>query len=211
MKRLIPVFGVLLIVALVVAPLFDATAQVKVKKIGRSLNQMTLPVKGSTAPAWNISTGLRAVGTKSRAYWTVDTLGSAQVGTPTWTLVTKPAGSVATLDSANGKWINSVKVDTVGEYIVSAEVGTQTAYDTIWASTYVGVATDANAGCFCHPSATAIKTAWEKSVHGIDVLPLASPVTKKSNAARVPMPPVASSATPPVGIRPLPTTTSVSR
>ena len=166
MKRLIPVFGVLLIVALLVAPLFDATAQVKVKKIGRSLNQMTLPVKGSPAPAWNISTGLRAVGTKSRAYWTVDTLGSAQVGTPTWTLVTKPAGSVATLDSANGTWINSVKVDTVGEYIVSAQVGTQTAYDTIWASTYVGVSTDANAGCFCHPGATTIKTAWEKSVHG---------------------------------------------
>ncbi|MBK7257158.1 MAG: T9SS type A sorting domain-containing protein [Ignavibacteriae bacterium] len=166
MKRLIPVFGVLLIVALVLAPMFDATAQVKVKKIGRSLNQMTLPVKGSPAPAWNISTGLRAVGTKSRAYWTVDTLGSAQVGTPTWTLVTKPAGSAATLDSANGKWINSVKVDTVGEYIVSAQVGTQTAYDTIWASTYVGVSTDANAGCFCHPGATTIKTAWEKSVHG---------------------------------------------
>ncbi len=166
MKRLIPVFGVLLIVALVLAPMFDATAQVKVKKIGRSLNQMTLPVKGSPAPAWNISTGLRAVGTKSRAYWTVDTLGSAQVGTPTWTLVTKPAGSVATLDSANGTWINSVKVDTVGEYIVSAQVGTQTAYDTIWASTYVGVSTDANAGCFCHPGATTIKTAWEKSVHG---------------------------------------------
>ncbi len=50
MKRLIPVFGVLLIVALLVAPLFDATAQVKVKKIGRSLNQMTLPVKGSPRP-----------------------------------------------------------------------------------------------------------------------------------------------------------------
>ncbi len=166
MKRLIPVFGVLLVFALVLAPVFDATAQVKVKKIGRSLNQMTLPVKGSPAPAWNISTGLRAVGTKSRAYWTVDTVGSAQVGTPTWAIVSKPAGSAATLDSANGTWINSVKVDTVGEYIVSAQVGTQTAYDTIWASTYQGVATDANAGCFCHPSATTIKTAWEKSVHG---------------------------------------------
>ena len=167
MKRLIPVFGVLLVVALLVAPLFDASAAgIVVKKIGRSLNQMTPNVKGATAPAWNISTGLRAVGTKSRAYWTVDTVGSSQVGTPTWALVAKPAGSLATLDSASGKWINSVKADTVGEYVVSATVGTSTAYDTIWASTYVGVSTDANAGCFCHPSATAIKASWDKSVHG---------------------------------------------
>jgi hypothetical protein len=167
MKRLVPVFGVLLIAALVLAPIFDATAQVKVKKIGRSLNQMTQPVYGATAPAWNISTGLRAVGTKSRAYWQVDTLGSGQVGSPAWTLVSKPAGSVATLDSANGKWINSVKIDTVGEYIVSAVVGTQTAYDTIFASTYIGVSTAPDAGCFCHPvSAPAIKTAWAASAHG---------------------------------------------
>ncbi len=167
MKRLIPVFGVLLIVALLVAPLFDATAgNIMVKKIGRSLNELTPNVKGATAPAWNISTGLRAVGTKSRAYWMADTLGSGQSGTPSWSLVAKPAGSLATLDSANGKWINSVKVDTVGEYIVSATVGTSTVYDTIFASTYVGVGTDGQAGCFCHPSATAIKTSWATSVHG---------------------------------------------
>ena len=167
MKRLIPVFGVLLIVALMVAPLFDASAgNIMVKKIGRSLNSMTAPVKGAAAPAWNISTGLRAVGTKSRAYWMADTTGSSQSGTPTWSLVSKPAGSVATLDSANGKWINSVKVDTVGEYIVSAVVGTSTVYDTIFASTYAGVGTDAQAGCFCHPTATAIKASWATGVHG---------------------------------------------
>jgi|GEM_PF-2505652 len=166
MPRLCTVIGVLLIAALLLAPVFDASAQIKVKKIGRSLNEMTAPVKGATAPAWNISTGLRAVGAHSRAYWQVDTLGSGAVGSPSWTLASKPAGSAAVLDSANGKWINSVKVDSVGQYIVSATVGAYTTSDTIWASKYMGVENTANANCFCHPGATAIKTSWEKSVHG---------------------------------------------
>ncbi len=167
MKRLIPVFGVLLIASLLLAPSFDASAQnIKVKTIGRSLNSMTQPVKGSPAPAWNIATGLRAVGLQSRTYFKADTLGSGAVGTPAWVLTAKPAGSTATLDSADGKWINSFKPDVVGEYIVTGTVGAKSASDTVFASTYVGVTTAANAGCFCHASATAIKTSWEKSIHG---------------------------------------------
>jgi hypothetical protein len=165
MKRLVPLFGMLLIAALLVAPMFNASAAIKVKSIGRSLNSMTAPVKGATAPAWNIATGLRAVGVQSRSYFTADTLGSGAVGTPAWVLTAKPAGSASVLDSADGKWINSVKPDVVGEYIVTATVGGQSASDTVFASTYVGVTTDANAGCFCHSNATAIKTTWEKSVH----------------------------------------------
>lgn len=159
MKRLIPLFGVLLIAALLFTPMFEATAQLKVKTIGRSQNSMVSPV-------WNISTGLRAVGVSSRTYFKVDTLGSGLVGTPAWGIVSKPAGSTVTFDSADGKWINSIKPDVVGEYIVNATVGGQSASDTVFASTYVGVGTDAQAGCFCHPSATAIKTSWEKSAHG---------------------------------------------
>ncbi len=59
-----------------------------------------------------------------------------------------------------------MKTDVVGEYIVSATVGGKTAYDTVYASTYAGVGTDAQAGCFCHSTAAAIKTSWKKSVHG---------------------------------------------
>ena len=159
MKRLVPLFGVVLIAALLLAPMFEATAQLKVRTIGRSQNSLTSPV-------WNISTGLRAVGVFSTTYFKVDTLGSGLVGTPTWGILSKPAGSTATFDSADGKWINSIKTDVVGEYIVTASVGGQGANDTVFASTYVGVTTDANAGCFCHSNATAIKTSWEKSAHG---------------------------------------------
>ncbi len=167
MVRLVKVLGLLLIAALLLAPMFEAAAQgIKVKTIGRSLNSMTLPIKGSPAPAWNIATGLRAVGVQSRVYFKADTIGSGAVGTPAWTLVSKPATSTATLDSADGKWINSFKADLVGQYIVSATVGGASGADTVFASTYVGVDAAANAGCFCHPSATPIKASWEKSVHG---------------------------------------------
>ncbi len=166
MRRIATVCLVLILAALLIAPMFDATAQnIKVMKIGRSLNSMTAPIKGAAAPAWNIATGLRSVGTFSRAYFEVDTLGSGAVGTPAWTLTSKPASSTATLDST-GTWINSVKVDLVGEYVVSATVGGKSASDTIYASTYTGVTTAANAGCGCHgATATAIKTSWLKSKH----------------------------------------------
>jgi hypothetical protein len=174
MPRFCTVIGVLLVAALLISPLVDATAAIKVKTIGRSLNQLTPPIKGATAPAWNIATGLRAVGVQSRTYFKADTLGSGAVGTPSWTVAVKPAGSaVAAMDSADGKWINSFKPDVTGQYVVSATVGGQTASDTIFASTYTGVGTDAQAGCMCHMMATpstpststAIKTAWSTSVH----------------------------------------------
>jgi hypothetical protein len=166
MRRIATVCLVLILAALLIAPMFDATAQnIKVMTIGRSLNSMTPPIKGAAAPPWNISTGLTAVGTFSRVYFKVDTLGSGAVGTPTWTLTSKPASSTATLDST-GTWINSVKVDLVGPYVVSATVGGKSASDTVYASTYTGVSAAANAGCACHgATATAIKASWLKSKH----------------------------------------------
>jgi hypothetical protein len=152
--------------------MFDSSAAIKVRKTARSWNEMagTTTQKGP----WNMQNGLRAVGIGSRSYFKADTAGSGAVGTPAWTLVSKPAGSaLAAFDSADGKWINSIRVDVGGQYIVSATVGGQTASDTIFASTYSGVGTDANAGCFCHMAATpstpstasAIKTSWSASVH----------------------------------------------
>ncbi len=159
MKRLVSIFAALLVLSMFVASFTDSSAAIKVKTIGRSLNQLP---SGST---WNISPGLRAIGIQSRSYFTSDTIGSGAVGTPTWTL-TKPAGSTAVLDSAAGKWINSFKADVGGQYIVSATVGTQSASDTVFAGTYAGVGTDAQAGCFCHSTAAAIKTSWAASAHG---------------------------------------------
>jgi hypothetical protein len=172
MPRFCTVIGVLLVAALLVAPMFDGTAAIKVKTTARSWNELagTTTSKGP----WNMQTGLRAVGVGSRSYFKADTIGSGAVGTPAWTLTSKPGGStVAAFDSADGKWINSFRPDVVGQYIVSATVGGQTASDTIYASTYSGVGTDAYAGCFCHMAATAstpstanaIKTAWQASAH----------------------------------------------
>lgn len=167
MKRFVFICASILALSILLAAGDDATAQtIKVKTVGRSINSMTPAVRGATPPPWNISTGLRAVGVFSRTYFTVDTVGSGQVGTPNWTLVAKPAGSLTTLDSANGKWFNSIRPDVVGQYIVSATVGTQTQSDTVFASTYLGVGFDAQAGCFCHPTAAAIKTSWQNSAHG---------------------------------------------
>jgi hypothetical protein len=148
----------MLVAALLVTVLSDSQAAIKVKTIGRSLNQLP------SGSAWNIAPGLRAIGIQSRAYFSVDTTGSGATGSPTWTL-TKPTGSTATLDSAAGKFINSFKADIGGQYIVSATVGTQSASDTVFAGTYVGVTADAQAGCFCHPTATAIKASWQTSAH----------------------------------------------
>ncbi len=159
MKRFVSICSMLIILGLVFAVVVDSTAAIKVKTIGRSLNQLP------SGSAWNIAPGLRAIGIQSRSYFKVDTLGSGATGSPTWTL-TAPAGSAAVLDSAAGKFMNSFKADVGGQYIVTSTVGSQSASDTVWASTYVGVGADAQAGCFCHPTAAAIKTSWAASVHG---------------------------------------------
>jgi len=166
MKRLVSICCALLIVSLLAGTFVDVTAAIKVKRIGRSLNSMTAAYRGAPAPPWNYSTGLRAIGKGTKTYFQVDTLGSGQTGGPTWTLVSKPSGSVAVLDSVDGNFLNSVTADLVGEYVVSATVGSQSANDTVFASTYAGTGFDAQAGCFCHPSAAAIKTGWLATGHG---------------------------------------------
>lgn len=158
MKRIVSLCCTLLVLSVLVAGLTDSLAAIKVKTIGRSLNQLP------SGSVWNYSTGLRAVGIQSRVYFKVDTLGSGAVGSPTWTLV-KPATSTATLDSAAGNFLNSFKADVGGEYIVTGTVGTQSASDTVFASTYAGTGTDAQAGCICHPTAATIKASWETSKH----------------------------------------------
>jgi hypothetical protein len=120
MKRFATCCVLLTAVALLLATSFEATAQnIKVKTVGRSINSMTAPVKGATAPAWNISTGLRSVGVGARTWFKLDTTGSGATGSISWTLTSRPAGSAATLDSGAGAWYNAVKTDSIGQYVVT--------------------------------------------------------------------------------------------
>ncbi len=161
---------VILLVVLLLVPMFDAAGQdITLKRIGRSLNSLTAPYRGAPVPPWNYSTGLRAIGKQTRAYFRVDTAGSGQAGSPTWAFVSVPIGSAAAFDSTAGSLINSFWADTTGQYVVSVTVGTETKYDTVFVSTYTGVdwTDNTTAGCFCHVWAggAQIKASWEKTGH----------------------------------------------
>jgi hypothetical protein len=143
MKRLLPVFVALLAFGLLLLSISDASAAIRLKNIGIAKNY--------TTAAWRISNGLKVVGVNTKAFMKVDTAASGATGTPSWTLVSKPAGSVAQLDST-GTMINSITVDQVGSYYIQATVGGQSATDTIYASTYMGVPPSASAACGCHNS-----------------------------------------------------------
>lgn len=168
MKRVASIGLLLVIAAMFTLPNYQAAAQSpKIKRVGRSLNQL------GSGGKWSISSGLRAVGRFSRSYWSVDTTGTNVVDNPAWSIVTRPAGSTAAFDSADGKFINSLKTDVQGQFIVSVTYGGTTVYDTIQSSIYVGVGSDPEAGCPCHNDvfapgdARAIKSSWAQSPHAV--------------------------------------------
>ena len=164
-----------------------------------SASQSTMrrsPTRGQTW-SWKISNGLKAVGTGTKAWWAVDTVGSGQTGAPSWAIVSIPGGSAATLDST-GTMRNSLTTDVVGQYIVSVTVGTKTVYDSIWASNYRGMTADANAGCLCHG-----EQLRSRQTGSPRVTPRYSPKASRASSkwskrpARVSMQRAASAATPP--------------
>ena len=159
MKRLSIICCALLVTGLLAGTFGDATAAIKVKRIGRSSNQLP-----SGSP-WNLASGLRAIGKGTRSYFQVDTTGSGQTGAPSWTLTSRPIGSNATMENLDGNFTNSITADVVGEYVVTATVGSQSASDTVFASTYYGVSSYPDAGCFCHPNAVSIKSGWQNTLH----------------------------------------------
>lgn len=131
---------------------------IKVKRVALPLNQ----APGGTA--WSIQNGIRVVGKGAKVILEVDTAETGTTGTAAWTL-TAPGGSTATLDNASNFRV-TFTADQVGFYYLSVGFGGQTAKDTIYASTYTGVGTDATAGCFCHPTtAPQIKSDWAKTGH----------------------------------------------
>ncbi len=162
MKRLVSAGLLLALIALCAGP--DAAAgPVRIKLLGRALNYY---------PGWTITNGLNVVGKGNLVWATVDTLDSGLAGTPAWTLTT-PAGSAAALDSAN-RFATSFKTDSTGFYILRVSYGGQSATDTVYASTYLGVnesnfgATVPN-GCYpCHLSGSPQDQAfqsWKNTGH----------------------------------------------
>ena len=110
-----------------------------------------------------ISTGLRNVPKGMKVYLSADTTGS--VTSFSWTLVSKPAGSVAVIDTPGNKLVRFIP-DVFGQYIVNVTAnGTLNAYDTLWVSTYAGVGVDPP-GCgtvsVCHADK---RTEWSGTGH----------------------------------------------
>lgn len=166
MKKFISIFMFFLSIALLSSSMLEAQT-VKVKREAMSPGRRSSGPPNYTAPAgpYNISTGLRVVGKGSKVFLSADTTGSGAttVTSYAWTFAGLPAGSVAIFDSASTSF-TSFTADTTGVYYVQVTVnGTVSAYDTIRASTYVGV-TSAFPGCAlgCHSSNV---TTWQTTPH----------------------------------------------
>ena len=173
MKQLASIFGVLLIVALIAAPMFEASAQlVQVKPT--SISPMEYPKGVTTANGQlPVSNGITTVPKGMRVYVKADTSGSnaAVVTTFAWSITGRPTGSTAAFitrtDSIGGFFI----ADSVGDYTVKVTVnGGKNASLVFHASTFVG-ADPEKLYCgiaYCHAGSTTLKNtwaAWQTSKH----------------------------------------------
>jgi hypothetical protein len=157
----------ILVIALLVLMSSDGTAAIKIKVVGHALNDYP----GSK---WAISNGLRVVGVGTKVFMVADTTGSGETGGATWAFAgSLPMGSTTMLDSTNMMG-TSFTADVTGFYYVTVTVGASTARDTIYASTYSGVASTSDAGCVCHNgsgfapgNATDIKAEWQMTGHSM--------------------------------------------
>lgn len=155
----------ILILALLVLVSSDASAAIKIKAMGRAINDYP-------GQKWVVANGLRVVGVGSKVFLKADTTGSGETGAASWAFAgSLPGGSAATFDSTN-TMLTSFTADVAGFYYVTATVGASSITDTVYASTYGGVGAAADAGCSCHNgsafapgNATTIKTEWQTSNH----------------------------------------------
>src|SRR5512140_342829 len=123
----------IVVLALLILVSSDASAAIKIKTVGRALNDYP-------GQKWMIANGLRNVGVGAKVFLKVDTTGSGETAAPSWSLSALPGGSTTTIDSAS-TMNTSFTADVAGFYYVSVTVGASTAQDTIYASTYTGVTT----------------------------------------------------------------------
>ncbi|HLF15069.1 MAG TPA: multiheme c-type cytochrome [Bacteroidota bacterium] len=123
----------------------------------------------------NITTGLRLVGKGTRAFMSGWDVTDGQNYLPgsgyLWELISKPAGSAATLDSTTAQW-TSLLTDLTGTYTVRLTVGgVDTSVDII-AANYIGVDKDDVSGgtaftcATCHVFAKPeVFSSWKESGH----------------------------------------------
>ncbi len=136
MKRLSTIYLTVLLASFFWTPSF---AQV-VNIVRDARSDRTRDTSGTS---WQVYSGLRVVGKGSTVYLIADTTGSGStpVTTFAWTFFSQPAGSGARFSNPSGM-NRKFKPDSVGQYLVQVTAnGTKSDQDTIFASTYVGVAT----------------------------------------------------------------------
>lgn len=166
MKKLGSLCSVLLLVGLVTALNIDVAAQtVKIKREAMSPGRRSSGPPNYTQPPgpYYISSGLRVVGKGMMVYLSADTTGA--VTSFNWSIVSKPSGSTAAIDTPSNTFVRFIP-DLIGQYIVKVTAnGTIDAYDTIVASTYVGVASSppsCGGISACHADK---KAEWEQTPH----------------------------------------------
>ncbi len=88
------------------------------------------------------TSGLNTVGKGSIVYLDAEDLNEGTITSVTWSILSKPVGSVAVIDSAS-KVFTTMKVDSIGQYMVEVSLTTSggTAKDTVTinSATYIGV------------------------------------------------------------------------
>jgi hypothetical protein len=103
------------------------------------------------------STGLRTVGNNSLVYLSGHEAGDSVITGYTWSILSQPTGSVATLDSTSSAW-TTFRPDVVGDYVIGLTINTDAGPAdgsiTIVSANYVGIGnvTDPASltGCICH-------------------------------------------------------------
>lgn len=136
MKHLTTILFSILLVVFLSSPVLDVSAQmVKVKREAVSPGRRIVVM----GPNY-ISTGLRVFARGMKVYFSADTTGSltTPVTSFNWSLVAVPTGSAATITGVkDSAWFIG---DSTGQYIVKVDVngGAKSAYDTLFASTYMG-------------------------------------------------------------------------
>lgn len=88
------------------------------------------------------TSGLNTVGKGTIVYLNAEDLSGGKITSVAWTILSKPAGSSATIDSAAAVF-TTMRPDTTGQYVIQLSVttsgGTKTVSDTITSAIYLGV------------------------------------------------------------------------
>jgi len=134
-KRFATLCLIVILATFLAAPYTEVAAQTaKIKIEAMSpyrLSKMGLSTRASTS-------GLHVVGKGTYVYLSADTTGQA-ITSFAWSFVQKPTGSNAAIDNPSAQFVQFL-ADSAGQYIVQLTInGSSTAYDTMYASRYVGV------------------------------------------------------------------------